>query len=77
MSKSKIMRKVYGMPKPINSTFALLDVEKGRADLSRRIAKGEKIPVVIRGVIAIQWGGDDGTSIEFQVDVKSVKELAR
>lgn len=59
------------------SDFALLDVKSGRAALAKRIEIGERIPVVIRGVIRKQWGNDDGTSIEFEVDVDSVKELKR
>lgn len=56
------------------SGFALLDVTTGRAKLAKRIAKGERIPVVIRGVINAQWGSDDGTSIEFEIEVKSIKD---
>lgn len=59
------------------SDFALLDVKTGRAALAKRIEKGERIPVVVRGVLYSQWGHDDGTSIEFEVDVESVKELKR
>jgi hypothetical protein len=61
---------------PFKSDFALLDVKTGRAALARRIAKGEEIPVTIRGTIIGVWGNDDGTSIEFQMDVASVKERA-
>lgn len=59
------------------SGFALLDVTTGRAALAKRIERGERIPVVIRGTINARWGGDDGTSIEFEVDVSGVKELKR
>lgn len=56
------------------STFALLDVTTGRAKLAKRVAVGERIPVIIRGTLYEQWG-DYGTSIEFEIDVDSVKEL--
>lgn len=59
------------------SEFALLDVMAGRAKLAKRLETGERIPVVIRGTITNRWGGDDGISIEFSVDVESVKELKK
>lgn len=59
------------------SNHALLDVTTGRSALSKRIDKGARIPVVIRGFINDQWGGDDGTSIDFVVEVTGVKELKR
>jgi hypothetical protein len=59
------------------STFALLDVQAGRANLAKRIGKGQRIPVAIVGTINAQWGGDDGISMEFEVEVHSVKELKR
>lgn len=66
------------IPKKITSGFALLDVKSGRKGLSKHFG-GEsypdvkKIPVTIKGFIAGQWGGDDGTSIEFHVEVRGVK----
>ena len=66
------------MSRAINSEFALLDVKRGRVELARRINRGDnRIPVTIRGYITDVWGNDDGTSIEFQVDVASVVERAR
>lgn len=65
------------MRAPLKSNFALLDVTTGRAILARRVAAGERISVVIRGVINSQWGDGDGISTEFEIDVSSVKELAR
>jgi hypothetical protein len=52
------------------STFAILDVKRGRATL-RNLVKGHKhkIPVTIEGYITGDWSGDDGTSIEFEVQV--------
>jgi len=60
---------------PFKSDFALLDVKAGRKALAKRIAKGERIPVVIRGTICGQWSRDDGTSIEFEIGVSSVEEV--
>jgi hypothetical protein len=64
----------------IRSEFALLDVTYGRKVLdklmppgSRSLPKEERIPVTIEGFISHRWGRDDGTSIEFGVDVTSVK----
>ena len=69
----------------LKSDFAILDVKTGRKKLSKFIKKNatsdhpdtllheKRIPVTITGYIAAQWGGDDGTSIEFALDVESVK----
>lgn len=66
--------------KTIERTFALLDVlGKDRYYLDHRmpfgsksLPKDERIPVVIHGFISHRWGQDDGTSIEFGVDVTKV-----
>ena len=64
----------------LKSRFALLDVEHGRKQLAARmlpgsqsLPDGERIPVVIRGWISHRHGADDGTSIEFGVDVDRVE----
>lgn len=59
---------------PFKSHFAILDVKAGRKALAKRVAKGQRIPVTIRGFIVSRWGDDDGTSIEFSLDVTSVTE---
>lgn len=59
------------MAETLNSDSAILDVTKGRKALLKRLNDGP-IPVVITGYIVRQWGNDDGTSIEFAVDVTSV-----
>ena len=63
----------------IKSTFAMLDVlGRDRHDLADvmpgfDMLKGNnRIPVVINGFISHRWGNDDGTSIEFGVDVTKV-----
>lgn len=62
----------------IDSTFALLDIKRGRVKLAKRIIAGEKrIPVTVRGYIVSQWGDDDGTSIEFEMEVTDAVERLR
>lgn len=59
----------------ISSTFALLDVQKGRAALEKIVANSYRIPVVIVGYIQNGRSGvghDDGISREFSIDVESV-----
>lgn len=55
----------------LNSEFALVDVKKGRRKLAKRVLAGERIPVIFRGFIVSQWSQDDGTSIEFEIEVNS------
>lgn len=64
----------------LHSDFAILDVKHGRKGLAKKMPHGsnrlpddKRIPVVIRGYISHRWGGDDGVSIEFGVDVTSVE----
>jgi hypothetical protein len=59
----------------ISSTFALLDVMKGREPLEKIVGAGYQIPVTITGYISHGRGGvgrDDGVSREFSIDVESV-----
>ncbi len=65
------------MAKELKSDFAILDVKGGRAALRKRIEAGEKVHVVIRGVIDTVHSHDDGTSIEFSLAVKSAHEVSR
>lgn len=68
------------MPK-LGSDFAILDVKVGRKALARHF-KGAprcgpcperlRIPVTITGYIDGVWGGDDGVSQEFTVQVEKV-----
>lgn len=59
----------------IKSGFALLDVTKGRAALSKALGTNPAVrfPVTIAGYVSRRWGNDDGESIEFEVDVTSVE----
>lgn len=67
----------------LRSKFALLDVTKGRKTLLKRVGgrgtpverTGRSVPVVIYGDITEAWGGDDGTSREFEVRVTRVEVL--
>lgn len=64
----------------LQSTFALLDVMRGRGALnklipahSHDIPMDKRVPVVIRGYITGRFGGFDGTSQEFSVEVTNVE----
>ncbi len=66
----------------LTSKFALLDVTQGRKQLAKRMPPGsqrlprdKRIPITIHGFISHQHGNDDGTSIEFGVDVSYVTVL--
>ena len=63
-------------PVEYTSDFVLLDIKKGRRNLARLTDKSNasvRIPVTIKGFIVSRWGGDDGTSIEFEVEVTNLK----
>jgi hypothetical protein len=64
-------------PAPFKSDFAILDVKAGRKALAKRMARGEKVRVLIDMVIDRQHGNDDGVSIEFNGTVQSVKQFKR
>ena len=57
----------------ITSTYAILDVMKGRKKLVKHLAKHGPVRVTIEAVITEPYGGDDGTSIEFNMDVLSLE----
>lgn len=51
-------------------TFALVDVKGGRKALAKLVKDHTtKIPITLSGHIISEWSDDDGTSIEFEVDV--------
>lgn len=69
------MAKTPDLP-TITSTFALLDVQKGRAALEKVVGASYRIPVTITGYIQNGIGGvgnDDGISREFSIDVEHVQ----
>lgn len=62
----------------LQSTFAMLDVLRGRKQLSKVMQggypkNGQRVPVTIHGFITHQHGSDDGISIEFGVEVTKVE----
>lgn len=70
----------------MKSDFAILDVKAGRKALEKHFRNrpplGEcppamRVPITIKGYIDGVHGGDDGTSIEFSVVVKSVTKRKR
>lgn len=65
------------VPASFAAGSAILDVTTNRAKLAKRVkmGKGEKIPVVVVGVIDDQWGGDDGESIGFVLEVVGIHEI--
>lgn len=66
------------MAEKIDSGFCFLDVKRGRVKLAKRAAKDDcRIPVIIRGHIIGISNGDDGTSIEFTVEVSEAVERVR
>lgn len=65
------------MAENINSDFAILDIKRGRVGFAKRVMAGERIPVTIRGYIDAVHSQDDGTSIEFSIEVTSAVERER
>jgi hypothetical protein len=61
----------------ISSDFAILDVKNGRVALAKRINRGERVPVTIRGYIDTVHSNDDGTSIEFSLSAVDAVERLR
>ena len=57
----------------IQSTYAMLDIMRGRKVLAKRLKKDGPARVLIEATITEPFGSDDGTSIEFNCDVHSVK----
>jgi hypothetical protein len=62
------------LPTKITSEFAMLDVKVGRRGLAQYLRpQTMRVPVIIRGFIEYPWSDDDGESIDFGIDVTSVK----
>jgi hypothetical protein len=66
-----------GKPTPPNFTsdYGILDVMKGRVFLARHLAKHGPLRVVIEAELTEPYGQNDGTSIEFNMNVLSVRSL--
>lgn len=57
----------------ISSSYAILDVERGRKALAKYLKANSGLPVIIHATITDQFGSDDGCSIEFNMDVVKVE----
>lgn len=55
------------------SVYGILDVEKGRKALAKHVNRVGPVPVIIHAIITDAYGGDDGTSIEFNMRVSKVE----
>lgn len=62
-------------PPKISSSYAILDIEKGRKALVKHLSKYGAVKVTIEALITDPFGSDDGVSIEFNMDVLSVKVI--
>ncbi|ODP39240.1 hypothetical protein [Sphingomonas turrisvirgatae] len=60
-------------PPRIRSSYGILDVEQGRKALARYLQANAGLPVVIHAVLTDPYGGDDGTSIEFNMQVVKIE----
>jgi len=59
-------------PPKIKSTYAIVDVMKGRQSLKRYLAANGALRVTIVAELTDPYGGDDGVSIEFNANVLSI-----
>ena len=73
--KKKAAKKVVKPVKApaITSTFAILDVKKGRKQFSKLVSGGHRFKAKIEMVIDRQHGHDDGVSIEFSGEVTRIE----
>lgn len=55
--------------------FGVVDVTTGRKALAAEIEKRGKIPVVIYASIGKPVSGDDGASVEFEIEVHGVHRV--
>lgn len=56
----------------IKAHCAILDVKHGRKGLLKIVGNHKhRVPVTLKGYIVGDWSRDDGTSIEFEIDVRS------
>ena len=60
-------------PPKISSTYAILDVMRGRKALAKHLLKHGPLRVTIEAEITDAYGCDDGDSIEFNMNVLKVK----
>ncbi len=62
-------------PPRFSSTYGLLDVEKGRKKLASHLKRHGPVRVLIEAEITDPFGSDDGTSIEFNMNVTALTIL--
>lgn len=60
-------------PPRITSTFAIIDIERGRTSLVKYLRANPGLEVNIRAVITDPYGRDDGDSMEFNAEVLSIE----
>lgn len=60
-------------PPRLSSTYAILDVMRGRKALVKHLAKHGPVRVIIEAEITDPYGIDDGESIEFNCDVLRIE----
>ena len=59
-------------PPRFKATYGILDVEQGRKALAKHLRTHGPQEVVIYATITDPFGSDDGTSIEFNMNVSRV-----
>lgn len=58
-------------PKVGKITFAIVDVKGGRKALEKLLKDHkQRVPITLSGYLTGSWSGDDGTSQEFEMDVR-------
>ena len=57
------------------SSYAIVDITKGRKALSKHIKKHGPVSVVIHATLDGEFGHDDGVSIEFNATVNKLEVL--
>lgn len=57
----------------IKSTYAIVDVMRGRKALAKHIKRQGPVRVLIEATLTEPFGHDDGESIEFCADVHSIR----
>ena len=69
------MIKNYKNLKNLVIKYAFVDVTNGREELQKFVLSGNKLPVKITGDIVDVVSHDDGTSIEFQLNIETLEIL--
>lgn len=60
-------------PPRISSSYAILDIGRGRKALVKHLDRHGPVRVLIEALITDPYGRDDGVSIEFNMNVVSVE----